>query len=182
MSQPVVVVTGHRPLKLGGYEVRAANLREDFAATVLEPLQPKVVVIGMALGWDMAVGLACLRLGIPYHAYIPFEGQHRLWNEHDQRVYFRLRKNAEAEVLCSNRNQYWASVMKVRNGRMLEVLGPGDLLLANWDGGSSGGTADCIRQFRRMQSAKPANEQAQFRNVWEQWWQYYGTKHPAIRP
>ena len=45
--------TGHRPDKLGGWDVPAAHGRvNDSGLAVLEQLEPSEVMSGMACGWD----------------------------------------------------------------------------------------------------------------------------------
>lgn len=48
------------------------------------------IITGLARGWDMAVGLACCEMNVPYRAYIPFKGQDQFWSPEDRSLYINL--------------------------------------------------------------------------------------------
>lgn len=88
----ILGATGHRLHKLPGYrgERTDKRIREALLSVALEALdewQPDEVISGMATGWDLAVAMAAMVSNIPFRAYVPFEGQCRLWGRADQEAY-----------------------------------------------------------------------------------------------
>ena len=106
----------------------------------------------MALGWDTAIVEACLNLGLPYVACIPFRGQESQWPLHARRAYANYIRHAANVIVCSP-GEYAPNKMQVRNERMVDLAlknGPGPanaLVLAMWDG-TSGGTKNCLYYAR----------------------------------
>ena len=144
----IVVATGHRPHKCGGYSEAARLLLKQIAIDWLKALKPRGAVSGMALGWDTAIVEACLHLRLPYVACIPFRGQESQWPLSSQRAYNAYLRKAANVIVCSPA-PYSAHKMQVRNERMVDMAvqyGPGldnSILLALWDG-TSGGTENCL--------------------------------------
>lgn len=111
----------------------------------------------MAVGWDQAVADACVDLGIPFHAYVPFrEGQDRFW-PYDTKAHYAELLSLAAEVVycCDGGYEPWK--MQERNEQMVDAC---DHLLALWNG-SHGGTANCVKYAKMI--AKPIT------NCWEDW-------------
>ena len=143
----IVAFTGHRPDKLGGYKlpndtyIRVCQ-RID---TALKELNPEKVITGMALGVDQWAASIAHKLGIPYLAAIPFEGQEKAWPEASQKTFRLLRKLASEEVIVSP-GGYSADKMQVRNIWMVDHC---DTLIAVWDG-TSGGTGNCVEYAKSV--------------------------------
>lgn len=157
----IVGVTGHRPHKLGGWNRGVHDALGAFALDLLQHERPQGVITGMALGWDQAVAVACVRLGIPFVAAVPFEGQESRWNDQQQGDYEKLLLCASQVQIVSEREAVaeagipWA--MQKRN----EWIVDNSLrLLALWDG-SSGGTANCVSYARYGRR--------EIKNVWPEW-------------
>ena len=144
----IIVGTGHRPEKIGGYTDAALIRLKEIAIDWLASLNPRGAISGMALGWDTALVEACLHLGLPYVACIPFRGQESRWPLPSRRAYANYIRRAAKVVVCSP-GGYAASKMQIRNERMVDLAltnGPGPanaLVLAMWDG-TSGGTKNCL--------------------------------------
>lgn len=136
----IIAGTGHRPNKLGGYEVEASMKVARLANLVLEHYQPTLVISGMAQGWDMALAQAAYDQKIPFHAYVPFEGQEYVWPVATRYYYQALLKRAELVKICS-KGDYTPKAMQVRNEAMVNKC---DLLAALWNG-TPGGTANCLQ-------------------------------------
>lgn len=137
----IVAFTGHRPDKLGGY-----NLPNETYLKVcreidktLKELKPEKVITGMALGVDQWAAMIAYKLHIPYLAAIPFEGQEKAWPEASQKTYKLLRKLATEEVIVSL-GGYSIDKMQTRNIWMVDHC---DKLIAIWDG-TKGGTGNCV--------------------------------------
>lgn len=140
-----LAVTGHRPDKLGGYGRGAWNRLVAVARVELLKLNPDLVITGMALGWDQAIARACVSLEIPFDAYIPFDGQAKVWPPESQEMYYALLRNSGSKrVICPGKYSPWA--MQVRNVAMVDNC---DLLLALWNG-SDGGTANCVKYATKI--------------------------------
>jgi uncharacterized phage-like protein YoqJ len=144
----IVVATGHRPQKCGGFSEAAQLLLKQIAIDWVKALNPRGAVSGMALGWDTAIVEACLHLGLPYVACIPFRGQESQWPSSSRRAYCEYLLKAANVILCSP-GDYSAHKMQIRNERMIDMAlqyGPGlnnSIVLALWDG-TSGGTENCL--------------------------------------
>jgi len=153
----IVVATGHRPQKCGGFATPARLLLKQIAIDWLTALNPRGAVSGMALGWDTAIVEACLHLRLPYVACIPFRGQESQWPSSSQRAYNEYLRKAANVIVCSP-GPYSAHKMQIRNERMIDMAlhyGPGpnnSILFAMWDG-TSGGTENCLSYAQtRMQT------------------------------
>jgi uncharacterized phage-like protein YoqJ len=144
----IVAGTGHRPdhLGSGGYGGHVARCLQQLAVAELSALQPRAVITGMAVGWDQALARAAIELGLPFHAYVPFVGQERLWPAKTKEAYHALLTRAATVVICSP-GGYSAYKMQVRNERMVDDC---DTLLALWDG-TAGGTANCVAYAKRVE-------------------------------
>ncbi len=136
--------TGHRPEKLligssNAYDPRVFQRVVDLARAVLERRRTTRVISGMALGWDTALATAAVQLGIPFDAYIPFEGQESRWPTPARRRYQELlARAARIVVVCPG--GYSREKLQRRNERMVDDA---DHLLALWSG-APGGTRDCL--------------------------------------
>lgn len=135
----ILAGTGHRPDKLGGYEVEATMRVIDFATKMMSERAPSRIITGMAIGWDMALAQAAMNLGIPFHAYVPFEGQELKWPMSTRLYYKVLLNKAEHIEICST-GGYSKASMHFRNQRMVDDC---DAVAALWNG-SPGGTNNCI--------------------------------------
>ncbi len=137
----IVAFTGHRPDKLGGYKLPNDTYIKvcQKIDAALKELKPEKIITGMALGIDQWAAMIAHKLGIPFLAAIPFEGQERAWPEASQKTFRLLRKLAVEEVIVSS-GGYSADKMQVRNIWMVDHC---DKLIAVWDG-TSGGTANCV--------------------------------------
>jgi hypothetical protein len=75
----ILAATGHRPDKLGGYDLSIYRKLVGLAYSYLRKQTPDVVISGMALGWDQAVAEAAVKASTPFIAAIPFRGQESKW-------------------------------------------------------------------------------------------------------
>lgn len=130
--------TGHRPPKIGGYQI--IGRLAEFAAFTLSNLHAEKVISGMALGWDQALAIAAVDLGIPFIAAVPFHGQDSKWPAASQNKYRWLLSKA-SEVVYVSDGTYSPAKMQIRNQYMVDHA---DYVLALWDG-SRGGTYNCIQ-------------------------------------
>lgn len=146
-------VTGHRLHKLrpGPKVARIFNDAaleahlDGFAYAQLSELMaagagPTRVLTGMALGWDQAIALACVQLGIPFVAVVPFEGQDEKWTPVQRLRYAALVKDA-ADVYIACYGSYAPWKYTVRNQWVVDHC---DTLWTLYDGESAGGTLDTI--------------------------------------
>ena len=133
-------VTGHRPDRLGGYD-KEVHRRVFLAAhSALEQLKPRVVITGMALGWDQAIAEAAIELAIPFVVAMPFKGQESKWPKQSQEHYRELLKQASHIEVCSP-GEYRPQKMIVRDEWMVDNS---DEVLACFDGTRGGGTDSTI--------------------------------------
>lgn len=133
----ILATTGHR--KWGSFDPNPlqawaqCRLREE-----LVRLAPEQCLSGMAIGWDQWFVEACIELGIPFTAVVPFAGQESTWPKLAQVHYSALlARAAEVKIVCGGGYAPWK--MQKRNEWMVDR---GNHLLAGWNG-SLGGTAYC---------------------------------------
>lgn len=158
----ILAGTGHRPDKLGGYDRRLFNDLCDFAAVVLTGIRPSGVISGMALGWDQALAVACVRLSIPFVAAVPFVGFESRWPSASQEDFKKLIMAAEAlYVVCEDWQVADAGVPWALMERNKWMVDNSTDLLALWNGDRHGGTFNCI------QYAKEGRRNIV--NVWSAW-------------
>jgi uncharacterized phage-like protein YoqJ len=93
----------------------------------------------MALGVDQWAANIAYKLGIPFIAAVPFEGQEKAWPEQSQKV-FNILIGKVAEVVIVSPGGYTAYKMQVRNEWMVDRA---DKVIAIWDG-TPGGTGNCV--------------------------------------
>jgi uncharacterized phage-like protein YoqJ len=151
--------TGHRLEVLGGYNesVEAKVLRH--AQTVLKRLQPLKIVSGMALGWDTAITLAAIELGIPFIAAVPFEGQESVWSKEAQARYCEMLSKAESvHIVCEG--GYATHKYHVRDKWMVDNS---HKTLALWNGQTVGGT------YSTVQYTKKSKGEEYLINTWDEW-------------
>jgi uncharacterized phage-like protein YoqJ len=153
--------TGHRPDKLGGYSSDAFVKLKNLGLIILQQTKPARVISGMALGWDMAVAYAAIKLKIPVTAAVPFLGQESVWPKSSQDQYQAILNNCDLVVYVSP-GGYTAEKMQIRNCWMVDAS---DHLIALWDG-SAGGTQNCVRY---AQATRLRMDQPGFTNVWPLW-------------
>jgi uncharacterized phage-like protein YoqJ len=169
-----VTITGHRPDKLFPKD-RAAYSHERYLQLVefckgalewyikrVKATNPDETVefnIGMALGFDMAFARACVEMGIPFYAYIPFRGQERLWKEEWQHTeYKELLAKAVEIITAVDTDNYHPAHMHTRNHMMVDHS---ERVLTLWDGSNSGGTAACIVYTQRRGK--------KYDTIWDYW-------------
>lgn len=153
----IYAATGHRPPKLGGYHTAIDTKLRGVAHNFLTANRPDLVIVGMALGWDMAVAEVCCALGIPYVAAIPFDGQESKWP-----IASRIRYN---NLLCMARNQvivctggYSPAAMLARDEWMVDHAGQ---VVALWNGAPDGGTYKTIKYAE--------SKSVPVWNLWDKW-------------
>lgn len=152
----VTAGTGHRPPKLGGYSPGVYGALYRMARSWLEKEKPGCIISGMALGWDQALAHAANDVHIPFHAYIPFDGQEKTWPKVSQDFYHELLGKAARKVYTAEPG-YAAWKMQHRNKAMVDAC---THVLALWDG-SEGGTHNCVKYAELRK--KPII------NLWPQW-------------
>lgn len=151
----IVCGTGHRPDKLGGYNIETTNKLIQIASTWLREYKPTKIISGMALGWDTALASAAISNEIPLIAAVPFKGQESRWPTESQKEFNRILNKATSIVYVSD-GGYAAWKMQVRNEWMVNNA---DVVLALYNGDASGGTHNCLEYAKKKEK--------QVVNLWE---------------
>ena len=139
----VLVFSGHRPDKLGGYDQMTFRKLVKLAEEVCHEYQPIWGISGMALGWDQAAAQAFCNLGIPWTAAVPFAGQESKWRKAAQTRYQELLSKTDyVEIIVPG--GFTNHALLKRNKWMVDH---GTRLAALWDG-SEGGTNHCVQYAR----------------------------------
>lgn len=149
--------TGHRPEKLGGHGVEVAARLVKLAGEIIEERKPDVVISGMALGWDQALAVACMQMGVEWWAFVPFAGQEAVWPAKAKALYKELVGRAH-HVRYVSEPGYAPWKMQARNVAMVDCS---DEVLALWDGHQDGGTWNCVQYAMKKQ--RPIH------NSWSKW-------------
>jgi ribonuclease HI/uncharacterized phage-like protein YoqJ len=135
-----VVVAGHRPPELGGYDDNPVadavrhHLREILEAK--RQLHPDLVVVtGLGLGAEQLGAEAAVEAGVPFVAVLPFPAPESVWPEASQLRYRRLVPKAR-EIRMSGRkapeSRQQAGKALGRRDTLLARLG--DEAIVVWDG------------------------------------------------
>jgi uncharacterized phage-like protein YoqJ len=157
----IIAGTGHRPQGLTDkksvrYTNALVNALAEFYIPYLRKMMPERVIVGMALGTDTGLAVACARIGVPFWAAIPHYHQESKWGKAAQDLYDRLLLKAK-ETIFVEQGEYAAWKMQSRNEWMVNQA---DTVLALWNG-SSGGTANCVAYANKV--GKPVI------NLWDEW-------------
>ncbi len=150
-----VMVTGHRPPKIGGFQVPnpiehwvRVNLRAVLGR-MREKYPDLEAISGMALGTDQVFAEICLEMGIPFHAAVAFRGQESRWPASSQDLYRSLLGRAKQVVVVDElpeyRSESFGAKLAVRNVWMIDNSAKA---IAVWDG-SSGGTGNAVKELLR---------------------------------
>lgn len=165
-----ISLTGHRPNKLGGYNIQIneyKKLQADLEQYILYQLQSYDVVVGhsgLALGADTIWSKAILSMRnkypnrVKFHAEIPFMNQHGRWfKQSDIDFWFEQVDNADFKSVYADLDSSATTqqVAKALNDRNIGMLDHADILLAVWDG-TSGGTGNAVKY------AESKNQPVQF--------------------
>lgn len=153
----IVAVTGHRPPKLGGYSMKAAQKLKEFAVTVLDFYKPDKIITGMSLGWDTAIADACCQTTTPFISAVPFHGFESKWPDASKEIFYKLLECAEEVVYVTDTDDYKPEYIMLRNIWMVDHA---DWILALWNG-SDGGTMNTIKFAEKRDK--------EIINVWEAW-------------
>ena len=101
-----------------------------------------VVISGMAIGWDMWLAWTAIKIGIPMHAYVPFEGQDSLWSsEHRDQFHSLLNKASCVKYICDPGYAGWKMIKRDK-----VMVDDSDMTLSLWNPlKRSGGTWTTVR-------------------------------------
>ena len=146
-----IMITGHRPVSLGGYSAdnsKAQRIKKELTVLLnnLNEIVPVTGLTGMAIGTDQYFARACLDLGIPYIAYVPFEGQENVWPTPAREEYSYLLSQS-IDVIKVSPGNYTPKKMKLRNKALADDA---DIAVAVWNGKKIGGTYHCVSYLREQ--------------------------------
>jgi len=142
-----IMVTGHRPNKLWGYDLantQWCKLRNKLKELLLKEGCTEAIT-GMALGVDTVFAQAVLELkeeghGIKLHCAIPCLNHSCKWVPKSIAMYNHILEQADTvKIVTEIEYQPW--LMQKRNEYMVDMS---DKVIAVWDG-TSGGTGNCIK-------------------------------------
>jgi len=146
----IVVVTGHRPQHLDGDFSLTSPLWAWIAAHLdRHLLGADHLRCGMAIGVDILAAERAHLLGIPYAAYVPFDGQAANWPASSKARYAKSLTSASRRILV-HEGDYAPWKLHSRNLAMLtgavgeENYGLASRLIAVWNGKQSGGTYQTV--------------------------------------
>lgn len=160
----VLAATGHRPDKLGGYG--DSNPTKEWVKQelkkVIRRVKPNYCISGMALGVDQWFAEVCIELDVPFHAYIPFDGQESVWPHQSKLHYYELlKKAAKVVTVCSPGYEAWK--MQKRNMAMVDACTD---LVEVFDG-SPGGTANCVDYAKKVERREHLIDPEGFDAFWQ---------------
>lgn len=138
-SSKILAGTGHRPPKIG--EQHRTLIYEK-----IKTINPRIIISGMALGFDTILAECAVELSIKLIAAIPFSGQEALWDEKDKENYHNILNKKLTKSIIISPGDYSSKKYQIRNEWMVNNS---DALLVAWDG-SSGGTANCVNYAKNI--------------------------------
>lgn len=148
-----IAITGHRPDKLGGYKKYDGCIRNaldrQLGRLYTEYSKVGCLLTGMALGFDQIACSLALDKGIHVVACIPCQRQYAKWPLSSQQEYADLIKSIEAaggDLIVVSDAPYFNGCMQVRDQYMVDNC---DLLLACYNGDSTGGTAHTVNYAQK---------------------------------
>ncbi len=109
-------------------------------------MNPDLVNVGMAIGFDIIVAKACINLGLDFVAYVPFAGQEAKWSDAQKEAYHWALSLAK-EVKIISPGGYSAKKMMIRN---LAIVDDSTEILACWDKSKLGGTWNTIQAAQEI--------------------------------
>lgn len=165
-----IALTGHRPNKLGGYDLSTPQYRRlqtDLETYIENALKRADVVIGhsgLALGADTVWAEAILAMRTKYptrvlfHAEIPMLEQSEAWfKKSDIQAWERFVASADEQTVYGSlagldkasdaRKKKASQLLNVRNDGMIDHA---DELLGLYDGHSRGGTANALAYAKKV--------------------------------
>lgn len=163
-----VACTGHRPDKLGGWDIDWVDrLLDRVAIDAVASLTPRPqrLIVGMAPGWDFACARAAYSLDIPYTAAVPFTKQPSRWTQRYRDEWSELCERADFLQIVTPDGSFDDSVggvVKAMHDRNEWMVDRGSRLLALWNG-TPGGTAGTVRYARNCGYG------VEIINVWDQY-------------
>jgi uncharacterized phage-like protein YoqJ len=144
-----IMITGHRPNRLGGYNENnpiAINIKNTLVLKIAE-LQSVhsdlEFITGLAQGVDTWFADIGIDNDIPIHAYLPFTGQQSKWPMPAQDRYLKLLKKCKSSNFISPKASRQAYLD--RNDAMVNAC---DMAIAVWDGSPSG-TGYTVRKLQQ---------------------------------
>lgn len=159
-----VCITGHRPKQVlkgdiynwknpGAVKIRKWLVKE--LLKVKEEAQGKgkevIAACGMALGVDLWFAAVCVKLEIPFIAFLPCKNQEKLWGEEYKQIYKRA-INKAVQVRYTTRKDYEGpKCILDRNTAMANWLAQKDdsVLFSVWDGSQRSGTGHMVNQSKK---------------------------------
>lgn len=159
ITMPLIIsATGHRPQALqtswSMYESFTLPRLTDLATAYFQRTKPDIVISGMALGWDTAVALSALTLGIELHCYVPFNGHHARWSSKQQEQYHSIIQQTDKVIYPQGedvpRERSYSEVAKLLLNRNTDMLNNSNRVVALFNGEPKGGTYDAIKKAKAM--------------------------------
>lgn len=121
----------------------------DLAVEYLNKLKPSLVISGMALGWDTALAIACVKLNIPFVAALPFPKQASRWPDQSKRRWEFLLSKAKLVVAVGSDELADADIKAAMQWRNEFMVDNAQLILACYDG-TPGGTQNCVKDAQEQ--------------------------------
>lgn len=159
-----IALTGHRPNKLGGYNINTQpyrKLQADLEQFIEHHLQANDIIVGhsgLALGADTIWSKAILNMRkkypdrVQFHAEIPFMQQHNKWFKKSDIDFWHEQVNTadhQSLYMDSDTELTTKHVVKALDDRNIGMIDHADILIAVWDG-TSGGTGNAVRYAKSV--------------------------------
>lgn len=167
-----VCLTGHRPNKLWGYDLdvpeydRLQDRLENIIESLVDEYDEVVCHSGLALGADTVWSIAILNKReeypnkVKFHAEIPFMGQSSRWFGDSIALWEYQVEVADERTVYLNKNhclarEDWSlvpkeEIIKAMNDRNEGMVNASDIVIAIYDGGTSGGTCNAVNYANKV--------------------------------
>lgn len=133
-------VTGHRSFTTFNSIGAAVHL----AFTLFELYKPKLIITGMALGWDQYIANAAIQYKVPFIAACPFRAQPQNWTTDKVVDYYKLLEQAQEVIYTTDEITFpVGGHTRAYKDRNCWIVDNSKGLVAFWSG-ASGGTKHCL--------------------------------------
>lgn len=157
MENLIVMGTGHRPDKLGGYTIYNSTILPiltNICVDVLESLPVTRVISGMALGFDTALALAAMRLDLQLICAVPYPNQLKNnVSEQDKEIYKDILDYAdtygEINYITSEPPKSKSAAVSALFQRNHWMIYNSNFVLTCYNGERKGGTFEALNYIRK---------------------------------
>jgi uncharacterized phage-like protein YoqJ len=148
-------VSGHRPQSMpGGFTKRNewSFIMQERTDSFFKKEHEKIALVnvGLALGFDTFVAMACIKYGIPYDAYIGYPGQADQWTSSSKQTFDMLLKKARTVYIEADTVSSYKDIVIAMHSRNRKIVDNSDEMLIFYNWVKKGGTYQTYKYAEKM--------------------------------